>query len=134
MSDTVRFYTAEEIDQPLMAWLDENHLYQSGHSGKCSSLRKIYRRMKRLGLHDITHLWVMCSDGDPVAVALLEHREGDSLQLFVKPDYRYAGRGERLLRLALRAGVKFGVYYTGMSRPLYEKYRLVNLCDTTTST
>ena len=130
MSDTVQFYTATQIDRSLLAWLLEHHVYQRGTSTMRSSLRKIYKRMESAGLHCISHLWVMCNaGGQPIGVALIEKREVNSLQLFVKDDYRYAGRGEQLLTKAMASGVKFGVYYTGSSRALYQKYHLVNLCD-----
>jgi GNAT superfamily N-acetyltransferase len=126
---TIRFYPPAEIDSRLVDWLESQHMVALDSSMN-GGLKDAYEHVRAcIGPHRITHLWVLCEDDVPIGVAVIEQRHVNGLHLFVHPAYRHRGYGEQLLQQALLEDVVFYVFYTDLSRRLYQRYRLSDVAE-----
>jgi GNAT superfamily N-acetyltransferase len=122
MGIVIREITGDEF-KPMIKQLHVGEVYAVSMRGR-SGLLITYRSILNRDDNYVLRLWVAFDGETPIGVASLEEPHYYTkvlLNLFVKPEYRRRGIGEKLLHVAMREDAPFDVYHTDLSRNLYQR-------------
>lgn len=125
----IQHYTYNYINAQIYQRILDQQLYDRAYCADKTGLHSCCINYFASENRELSHVWFARLGRHDVGIAAVRHYGNNTLNVYVKPEYRRVGVGSQLTECALSLGVELHAIYTASGTPLYRKYAILDNND-----